>query len=91
MKNTQRSTIVNQAQFNRLVALVEDAKQQGAKVVHGGNWDAKTLRMAPTLLADVHMDMKIMKEEIQLENLVSDWWREICRPMRELVTYGSMW
>ena len=64
MKNTQRSTIVNQAQFNRLVALVEDAKQQGAKVVHGGTWDAHTLRMAPTLLADVHMDMNIMKEEI---------------------------
>ena len=64
LKNTQRSTIVNLAQFNRLVALVEDAIQQGAKVVHGGTWDAHTLRMAPTLLADVHMDMNIMKEEI---------------------------
>lgn len=76
LKNTQRSAIVNQTQFDRLVALVEDAIRQGAKVVHGGSWDASTLRMAPTLLANVHMDMEIMKEEIFGPILPILRWRE---------------
>ena len=76
LKNTQRSAIVNQIQFDRLVGLVEDAIRQGAKVVHGGSWDVSTLRMAPTLLANVHMDMEIMKEEIFGPILPILRWRE---------------
>ena len=31
------------------------------------------------------------KEETLLENLLSDWLKEIFPPMRELLSYGSKW
>ena len=60
----QRSRIVNDHHFNRVVGLVEDALAKGARVVAGGTWDAETRRIAPTVLEDVTLDMAIMQEEI---------------------------
>ena len=60
----QRSRMVNDHHFKRVVGLIEDAVRQGARVVTGGTWDAATKRIAPTVLEDVTLDMAIMQEEI---------------------------
>lgn len=60
----QRSRMVNDHHFKRVVGLIEDAVRQGARVVTGGTWDAATKRIAPTVLEDVTLDMAIMHEEI---------------------------
>ena len=60
----QRSRMVNDHHFNRVVGLIEDALAHGARVVTGGTWDAATKRIAPTVLEDVTLDMAIMQEEI---------------------------
>ena len=61
---TQRSRMVNDHHFNRVVGLIEDALARGARVVTGGTWDTATKRIAPTVLEDVTLDMAIMQEEI---------------------------
>ena len=64
LQNGQRSQMVNDHHFNRVVKLIEDATAKGATVIHGGTWDASSRRIAPTLLDQVTLDMDIMKEEI---------------------------
>ena len=64
LHNGQRSQMVNDHHFNRVVKLIEDATAKGATVIHGGTWDASSRRIAPTLLDQVTLDMDIMKEEI---------------------------
>ena len=59
----QRSRMVNDHHFKRVVGLIEDAAR-GARVVTWGTWDAATKRIAPTVLEDVTLDMAIMQEEI---------------------------
>ena len=56
--------IVNQPNFNRVKALVEDAVAQGATVAVGGTLDESDLTVHPTLLTDVTPQMKILQEEI---------------------------
>ncbi|MBE0684870.1 MAG: aldehyde dehydrogenase [Anaerolineaceae bacterium] len=51
--------IINQDHFKRLVGLLD-----ADKVVHGGQTDAVTLYIAPTILDPVTMDDAIMGEEI---------------------------
>jgi aldehyde dehydrogenase (NAD+) len=60
----QRSRMINDHHFRRVIGLIEDALAQGARVVTGGTWDARTRRIAPTVLEDVTLDMAIMHEEI---------------------------
>ena len=64
LTDDDRSQMVNQHHFERVVSLIQDALNQGATVVHGGIWDAGSRRIAPTVLDNVNMDMAIMKEEI---------------------------
>ena len=64
LTDDNRSQMVNQHHFERVVSLIQDALNQGATVVHGGIWDAESRRIAPTVLDNVNMDMAIMKEEI---------------------------
>ena len=56
--------IVNQPNFNRVKALVEDAVAKGATVAVGGKLDASDLTIHPTMLTDVTPQMKILQEEI---------------------------
>ena len=55
--------IVNRAQFNRLSALLEGARQRG-QILAGGQSDATSLRIAPTLLAVERPDDPLMAEEL---------------------------
>ena len=56
--------IVNEANFKRVKALLDDAVAQGATVAVGGKLDASDLTVHPTLLTDVTPQMKILQEEI---------------------------
>ncbi|WNJ21245.1 aldehyde dehydrogenase family protein [Pontibacter sp. G13] len=56
--------IINRRHFDRIVGLLEDAKQKGAKVLIGGKTDPEDLYIEPTLLDGVTAEMRIMQEEI---------------------------
>ncbi len=56
--------IVNEANFKRVKALLDDAVAQGATVAVGGKLDESDLTVHPTLLTDVTPQMKILQEEI---------------------------
>ncbi len=55
--------IVNEAQFHRLQALVEGARQ-GGRILWGGGSDAATRRIEPTLVAVEEEDDPLLREEI---------------------------
>ena len=56
--------VVNQANFNRVKALVDDAVAQGAHVAVGGTLEADDLTIHPTMLTDVTPQMAILQDEI---------------------------
>lgn len=56
--------MVNDKNFNRVVHLIEDARERGAKVYCGAKYDPSTRYIAPTLLTEVPEDSDILKEEI---------------------------
>lgn len=56
--------IVNEANFNRVKAMFDDAVEQGATVAFGGTLDATDLTVHPTMLTGVNPQMKILQEEI---------------------------
>ncbi len=56
--------IVNDAQYARLQAHVDDARARGAIVLRVGDSDAASRRFAPTLLLDADDDATVMQEEI---------------------------
>jgi aldehyde dehydrogenase (NAD+) len=56
--------IVNEPNFNRVKALVDDAVAKGATVAVGGKLDGGDLTVHPTMLTDVTPQMKILQEEI---------------------------
>ena len=56
--------IINDSNFERVQALLEDAKEKGAKIEFGGDVNKKDRYIQPTLLSNVNMDMKVMQDEI---------------------------
>ena len=56
--------IVNQANFDRVKTMFDDAVAQGATVAAGGVLDASDLTIHPTLLTGVTPQMKILQDEI---------------------------
>ena len=64
IKKESIAQIVNEANFNRVKAMVDDAVAQGATVAAGGELDASDLTIHPTMLTDVTPQMKILQEEI---------------------------
>jgi len=56
--------IINERHFHRIIHLLEDAVNKGAKVVHGGIHDISKRFIEPTLLDNISPDMEIYKEEI---------------------------
>lgn len=59
LQNENYGKIINQKHFERILGLIDPAK-----VVAGGNSDAQTLRIAPTVMTDVTFDDAVMGEEI---------------------------
>ncbi len=69
MDNEQYTTIVTDRHFERLVSVLEDARDKGAKIVslapqNEPDYDATTRKMAVHLIFNVSEDMTIMQEEI---------------------------
>lgn len=56
--------IVNERHHGRIQGLLDDAVERGATVLHGGQSDAAERYLAPTLLANLPDDARIMDEEI---------------------------
>ena len=56
--------IINDTNFDRVQALLEDAKENGAKVEFGGEMNKQDRYIQPTLLSNINMEMKIMQDEI---------------------------
>lgn len=66
---TQMGAQVNEAQLNKILKYIEIGKNEGAKVITGGErfvkGDAKNgYFMKPTLLVDVNNNMRVAREEI---------------------------
>ena len=64
--NNDYSSIINDKQFTRLINLIEDAKNKGAKIISCSdeNFDLENRKMSTQLLTDVTDDMLVMQEEI---------------------------
>ncbi len=56
--------VVNDRHFARVKGLINDALDNGATLVAGGETDAADNYIAPTLLCDLPADARIMQEEI---------------------------
>lgn len=59
LENEQLVKIINQKHFERLNHLLENQK-----IVIGGNSNKDTLKIAPTIVDDIHDDNALMQEEI---------------------------
>jgi aldehyde dehydrogenase (NAD+)/coniferyl-aldehyde dehydrogenase len=64
--NPQYTSIVNERQFRRLAAYLEDARQKGATLhpLHDEATDAERRRLSPVAVTEVGDDMRLMQEEI---------------------------
>ena len=56
--------IINLKNLERLRTLMDDAVQNGGTILVGGDINEKDLYIAPTLIENVNIHMKIMREEI---------------------------
>lgn len=64
IKKESIAQIVNEGNFARVKALVEDAVAKGATVAAGGELEEADLTIHPTMLTDVTPQMKVLQEEI---------------------------
>ncbi|KJA15398.1 hypothetical protein HYPSUDRAFT_207889 [Hypholoma sublateritium FD-334 SS-4] len=56
---------VSQLQFDRVMGYIESGKSEGAKVLLGGERHGNEgFFIKPTIITDVHLDMKVTREEI---------------------------
>jgi succinate-semialdehyde dehydrogenase / glutarate-semialdehyde dehydrogenase len=63
--NTQCGPLVNRASLNKVAALVDDARNKGARVMTGGTaLDRAGYFFAPTVLTNVPTDANLLREEI---------------------------
>lgn len=59
LENPNYGKIINEKHFSRLLGLIS-----GEKLILGGQSDAKSLKIAPTVLDDITLDRPVMGEEI---------------------------
>jgi len=64
--NPQYTSIINEHQFRRLTANIEDARNLGAQLhpLHPERTDAERRRLAPVAVTEVEDGMRLMQEEI---------------------------
>ncbi len=56
--------IVNQKHFKRLLSLLDDAEEKGAKILLGGEHDSADNYLAPTIVDEIPSDSLLWSEEI---------------------------
>lgn len=66
VSGVQIGPLINEAQFKKVVGIVNDAKSKGATVLAGGNAlpDKGPLYFEPTIVTDVTKEMNVYTEEI---------------------------
>lgn len=64
IKNPEYSSIISESHRERLLTILEDAKQQGARVIEFGNGETAGRKLPFFLIFNVKPSMKIMKEEL---------------------------
>ncbi|HKX00181.1 MAG TPA: coniferyl aldehyde dehydrogenase [Bryobacteraceae bacterium] len=63
--NPDYTAIINEAQFNRLAAYLDEARAAGCRVITAGEQAVRQNRkMPPTLVVDPPEDLRLMQEEI---------------------------
>jgi aldehyde dehydrogenase (NAD+) len=62
--NPDYPVIINERHFNRVRALIEDARAKGATIVCGGEYLPEKRFVTPTIISKVTDGMKVMQEEI---------------------------
>ena len=98
---TTMGAIVSKTQFDRVMSYIASAKQEGARLLHGGGPPAdpalaKGFFVEPTVFADVTMGMRIAREEIFGPVLGILRWSDEAKMLEEVnsVEYGltaSIW
>lgn len=65
-EKTEMGPIANEAQYNSIKAILQQAEKEGAKILVGGLSDEETQGyfIRPTILVDVHNSMKIAQNEV---------------------------
>ena len=63
-KSKDYSRLVNRNHFNKMVAMLNDAVEKGAKVETGGKHDLAELYFEPTILSETSLEMTVENEEI---------------------------
>ena len=58
------SRIINEKHLERLSESLQDATSRGAKILYGGNFDARTRFFGPTLVEGLPEDARLLEEEI---------------------------
>ena len=62
--DTQLGPIQNKAQYDRVVGILEETKRSGARILAGGDVpDGDGYFLAPTVVADVNEDSRLVREE----------------------------
>lgn len=64
MQSPDYARLINTKHFERIRQLLEDSLQKGAQVEAGGELDADTRYVAPTLISNIREDMLVFQEEI---------------------------
>ncbi len=64
IENPKYARLSNNHHFNRVKNLLDDALENGAKIITGGKTDAAENYISPTLLDNVSPNLAIMQEEI---------------------------
>lgn len=60
-----KGPVISQNQLDKILGFIESGKSEGARLVMGGSrMDRKGFFVQPTIFADCHRDMKIVREEI---------------------------
>ena len=60
-----KGPVISQNQLDKILGYIETGKSEGARLVSGGSrMDREGYFVEPTIFADCHKDMKIVREEI---------------------------
>ncbi len=66
LANKNYGKIINEKHFNRILGLMDEARsgEKGLKIVCGGGYDERALKIEPTVMDNVAFDDAVMQEEI---------------------------
>jgi betaine-aldehyde dehydrogenase len=100
-RSTTMGAIISKTQYERILGFIESAKQEGARLFHGGGRPSdpalsKGFFIEPTVFADVQPTMRIAREEIFGPVLSIFRWSDEAKMLEDVnaVEYGltaSIW